>query len=158
MNENPGEDIAVTVNEGRSSGGSTTKAVYVGFNVSNATDTVFFPLVKENFYNNTTSLTIVNASMADEATQVDVTYIGNTGTHVLRTISLGRGEAVPLRQVFNGSANFTVVSGGLPSANEKYSVTAVSVNPNAVIVGIAQEAYIGSGMALDVYNVEGFNQ
>ncbi len=154
---NGGENIAITVNEGRTSGGNTFKAVYTGFNAANATDIVFFPLDKENFFDNTTGLTLVNASPTF-ATTVDVTYAGSTGTHVLRTISLDPGEAVPLRQVFNGSSNFTVVSGGLPSAGNKYSVTATANTSGAVIVGLAQEAYVGSGTALDVYNVEGFNQ
>ena len=152
---NGNEPLAVVVNESKTKSTGKVKAVYSGFNSANASETVFFPLVKEDFNKNTTGLVIVNAGTV--ATQVDVTYAGTTGTHVLRTISLEPGQGVPLRQAFKGSTNFSAVSGGLPSASNKYSVSASSVTSGVPIVGLAQEAGVNGGN-LDIYNVEGFNQ
>lgn len=151
-----GELIAATVNETRTSGSDTFKAVYTGFNNSNATNSVFFPLVKEDFFDQTTGLAIVNSS-ATESTTVKLTYSGSSGTHVIRTISIDPGEAVSVRQAYKGSPNWSAISGGLPQANNRYAVTAEADNASAVIVGLAQEATV-SGTALDVYNLEGFNQ
>ncbi len=152
-----GEDIAATVNESRTSGSDTFKAVYSAFNSGQATDLVFFPLVKEAFFNQTTGLAIVNVD-ATETTKVNLTYSGSTGTHVLETTSaLDPGEAVSVREAYKSNSKWTAVSGGLPKANNKYAVTVSPVNANAVLVGLAQEATV-SGTALDVYNVEGFNQ
>ncbi len=156
---NTGELIAVTVNESRTSGGDTFKAVYTGFNTANASSTVFFPLEKEDFFGNTTGLALVNAS-ASASTQINVVYSGATGTHSLTTISLGPGEAVSLRQVYKGvdPTKFTLDGGStLPQANNKYAVTATATNGSAVIVGLAQEASVASPF-LDVFNLEGFSQ
>jgi hypothetical protein len=154
-----GPTIAATVNENRVSGGNTFKATYSAFNTSNATGTVFFPLVKENFFNNTTGLTLVNAGSV--ATQVDVTYTGESATHVLRTLSLAPGEAVGILRAYAGpnptTNNFTVVSGGLPTEGDRFAVQATATAGGATIVGIAQESSL-SGVIYDVYNVEGFNQ
>jgi hypothetical protein len=152
-----GENIAATVNEAQSSSGRTYKAVYTAFNSSQATDKIFFPLDKEAFVGQTTGLAIVNVH-ASETTKVQLTYTGSTGTHVLQTTAdQDPGEAVSVRQAYQSNSKWTAVSGGLPKANNKYAVTVTPTNSNAVIVGLAQEATI-SGNALDIYNLEGFNQ
>lgn len=154
---NGGELIAATVNETQTANSDTLKAVYTAFNNSNATGSVFFPLEKEDFFDQTTGLAVVNAS-SSVSTKVRLTYSGSSGTHVLEsTNTLGPGKAVPARQVWKGSSNWTVISGGLPQANNKYAVTAEATNGSAVIVGLAQEATV-SGSRLDIYNLEGFNQ
>jgi hypothetical protein len=146
-----GESIAVTVNENRKSGGQTFKAVYSGFNADNAQDSIFAPLYKEDFNQAIGSLTLVNASSTP--TQIDVTMSGSS-VHVLRTISLDEGEAVPIRLASNGSPNYTAISGGLPVAGEKYAVTAQAVESGATIVGLYQESSFAK--ALDVFNHELF--
>jgi hypothetical protein len=151
-----GQHIAVTVNENRVIGGDSLKAVYTGFSAASATSTVFFPLVKENFSNNTTGLALVNASPTT-ATAFILTYSGSSGTHVLETISVAPGAAVSVRQAFAGSPNWTAISGGLPQAGVRYAVSVVPKVPGVPIVGLAQEATV-SGTRLDVYNLEGFNQ
>lgn len=151
-----GEEIVVTVNEANTMGGQSVKAVYTGFNVDNASPTAFFPLEKEAFVNQTTGVTLVNASESGNS-QIDVTYSGSCGTHVLRTTSLGPGEAIGLRQVYKPSSKFTVISGGQPQSGCKYAVSATAITPGVNIVGLAQEASI-SGTTLDIYNLEGFNQ
>ncbi len=154
-----GPSIAATVNENRVSGADTFKATYSAFNTGNATGSAFFPLVKENFVNNTTGLTLVNAGSV--TTQVDVTYTGESATHVLRTLSLDPGEAVGILRAYAGpnpaTNNFTVVSGGLPTEGDRFAVQATATAGGATIVGIAQESSL-SGIIYDVYNVEGFNQ
>ena len=155
-----GEPIAATVNENRVSGPNTFKATYSGFNTANATGTVFFPLVKENFFNNTTGLTLVNAGSV--TTQIEVTYTGESSTHILETLSLAPGEAVGILRAYAGpnptTNNFTVQSGSsLPVELERYAVQATVMTGGATIVGIAQESSL-SGIIYDVYNVEGFNQ
>jgi hypothetical protein len=155
--QNPAQNLAVTVNEAQTNSGQSLKAVYSGFNAATAQPSTLFPLVKENFVNNTTGLTIVNSGSV--ATQVDVTYVGTNSTHVLRTIEIGPGEAVPLRQTYNGASNpnYSPISGGYPVQGDKYSVTAEAVTEGATIIGLAQEATL-SGALLDIYNYEGFSQ
>ena len=146
----------MTVNEAATASGNAVKAVYTAFNAAGATATTFFPLEKENFVGQTTGIALVNASPSTP-TQIDATYSGSCGTHVLRTISLAPGAAVSLRQVFNPSSKFTVQSGGLPQSGCKYSVSATAITGGAVIVGLGQEATV-SGTTLDIFNLEGFNQ
>jgi hypothetical protein len=155
-----GPDIAVTVNENRVEGGNTFKATYSGFNTSNATGSIFFPLVKEHFVGNTTSLTLVNAGSVN--TQIEVTYTGSSSTHILETLDLAPGEAVAIRQAYNGpnpnTNNFTVQAGSsLPTEGDRFAVQASAMTGGGAIVGIAQEASL-TGTIYDVFNVEGFNQ
>lgn len=147
------EAIAVTVNETKS-GGQAFKAVYSGFSADTASRTIFAPLYKEVFGAQQGSLTIVNTSSFD--TKVNVTMDGDN-THVLLTITLGEGEAVPIRLASQGSPNYTAISGGLPVPGQKYAVTAEAVNADATIVGLLQESSL-SGTLLDIFNHEMFTQ
>jgi hypothetical protein len=152
-----GQGIVITVNESQvNNAGQTLKAAYAGFNAATATDTVLFPLVKENFVSNTTGVTIVNAGSV--ATKATATYTGSS-THVLETITLQPGQAVILRTTYNGASNpnYSAISGGYPTEFEKYAVTITANNAAGQLVGLAQEATL-SGTVLDIYNVEGFNQ
>lgn len=146
--------LAATVNQAGTSGGLEQKAKYNAFAASAATDTVLFPLVKENFGDDASGVSIVNAGSI--ATTVTVTYEGNS-THVLRTVSLSEGQSITLRNVYAGDPDASVISGGAPVGGEKYAVTAVADAAGAVIVGFAQQAKL-SGTVLDIGNYEGFNQ
>lgn len=154
--EDQGADqkLAATVNQSGTNGSLTQKAKYNAFAASSATDTVLFPLVKENFGANATGVSIANACSV--ATTVTLTYEGSS-THVLQTVSMAAGESVTLRNVYAGDPDATVLSGGAPVSGEKYAVTAVADAAGACIVGLAQQAKL-SGTVLDVTNYEGFNQ
>jgi hypothetical protein len=159
-NSTGGQPIAITVNENRVVGADSFKSTYSGFNSANASGSVFFPLVKENFNANTTGLTLVNAGSTN--TQIEVTYTGESASHILETLSLAPGEAVGIRQAYNGpnpnTNNFTVQAGStLPTNGDRFAVQATVMTGGATIVGIAQESSL-SGTIFDVYNVEGFNQ
>lgn len=146
--------LAATVNQAGTTGGLEQKAKYNAFAASSATNTILFPLVKENFGDDASGVSIVNAGSV--ATTVTVTYEGSS-THVLKTVSIAAGQSITLRNVYAGDPDASVLSGGLPSAGEKYAVTAVADAPGALIVGFAQQAKL-TGTILDIGNYEGFNQ
>lgn len=149
-----GQQLAITVNESQANG--TRKAVYSGFNTSNATGDVLFPLVKENFNRNTTAVTLVNAGST--ATTAKVTYVGSSSTHVVETQSIAPGQAINLRVNRHNSSisDYAPQSGSsYPATNDKY---AVAVESTGSIVGLAQEATYNQSSKLDIYNYEGFNQ
>jgi hypothetical protein len=82
--------------------------------------------------------------------------------HILETLDLAPGEAVAIRQAYNGpnpnTNNFTVQAGSsLPTEGDRFAVQASAMTGGGAIVGIAQEASL-TGTIYDVFNVEGFNQ
>ena len=154
--EDQGADqlLAATVNQSGTNGGLDQKSKYNAFAASSATDTILFPLVKEDFGNDASGVSIVNAGSV--ATTVTVTYEGSS-THVLQTVNLTAGQSITLRNVYAGDPDASVISGGSPAGGEKYAVTAVADAPGALIVGFAQQARL-TGTVLDISNYEGFNQ
>jgi hypothetical protein len=147
-----GENIGVTVNE--SQAGGSRKAVYSGFNTADTSETIFAPLHKEAFSNQTGGLTLVNAGSV--CTKIDVTLSGTTN-HVLETKEICAGEAVPLRETWKGpNSNWSLKgSSTTPLPNSKYAVTATATTTDAKIVGLYQEASV-SGTVLDIFNHELF--
>ncbi|MCB9006581.1 MAG: hypothetical protein H6656_04280 [Ardenticatenaceae bacterium] len=151
------QPIVMTVNENRNYLGQTVKAVYAGFNVDSATNTVFFPLSKEFLNGQTSGLSVVNAGTT--STKITGTFTCSDGTHVIETSSnVAAGAAVAFFNLSGGNSNFTAVSGGMPSADVKCSVVMTS-NGGQPLVGLAQESdRDSSNGVLDITNYEGFNQ
>ncbi|MCB8924451.1 MAG: hypothetical protein H6652_02375 [Ardenticatenaceae bacterium] len=151
------QPIVMTVNENRDYQGQTVKAVYAGFNVTSATDTVFFPLFKEFFNGQTAGLSVVNAGTT--STKITGTFTCDDGTHVIETTSnVAAGAAVSFFNLSGGNSNFTALSGGMPAADVKCSAVMTS-NGGQPLVGLAQESDRDSSNGiLDITNYEGFNQ
>lgn len=157
MKAESNQPVVMTVNENRNYLGETVKAVYAGFNVSAATDTVFFPLAKEFFNGQTSGLSVVNAG--NTATKITGTFTCDDGTHVIETTSnVAAGAAISFFNLSGGNSNFTAVSGGMPGAGVKCSAVMTS-GGGQPLVGLAQESdRDSSNGVLDITNYEGFNQ
>lgn len=147
------QPLAGTVNETNAMG----KAVYTAFATDGATTSIGVPLVKEMFYNSTTSVAVVNVGTA--ATKIYASYTDQNG--ILRQFetvdTVAPGAAVNFFKVysnpggrFTGLADFSVLLG------TKNSVTFTS-NGVEPIVAIAQESdQNAADGVLDVKNYEGF--
>lgn len=157
MKAESNQPIVMTVNENREYLGATVKAVYAGFNVASATDTLFFPLSKEYFNGQTSGLSVVNAG--GSATKITGTFTCDSGVHVVETSSnVAAGAAVSFFNLSGGASGFTAVSGGMPPAGVKCSVVMTSAGGQP-LVGLGQESdRNASDGVLDITNYEGFNQ
>jgi len=147
------QPLAGTVNESNNMG----KATYAAFAQSGASTVVGAPLVKEMFYNGTTSAMVVNAGSAP--TKFYASYVDQNG--VVRefetTDAVDPGAAVSFYKVytnpggkFTGLPDFSVLEG------TKNSVTFTSDGVQHIVV-LAQESdqFAGDGL-IDIKNYEGF--
>jgi hypothetical protein len=164
---NPGElasatvtasgNLAVIVNDRADAPSPQRFTTYACFAADNTTSTISLPLVKEDFFNNTTGVQVQNVGNAP------ATFTLTYQTHTNQTVVVTHTDAVApgasktfFRLAAGGTQNISVVSGNLSSLNS--TVNGVVVTANQPIVAIANESnYTGAGVQ-DTKNYEGFNQ
>lgn len=140
-----GSKLIAAVNESNFAGPGALKATTNQcFSAAVATRKVAFPLVKENFGNSTTSVTVQNVGTANTTVSAVYNCTGRAPV-TLSTGTLASGKS----KVFILDPN--VVD------NSLCAVTATAAGVNDKIVGLAQETSDPFGGTLDTKNYEGFN-
>lgn len=143
-------------------GASTTKqTTYAGFAQAAGTDTVLFPLVKEDYKNSATGLQIMN--VGDAAVTLSADYVFDNGSFTVDEDATGAAITVDPGAAFTFyGVTASYWNSGAYSANYGgFGAVTVSATGTGtpMIVGIAQEAVqIGGTGYLDTKNYEGFNQ
>ncbi len=142
-----------------SGGAASGKAAYTLFPVGLATTEVSLPLVKEDFVNKTTGLTVVNVGSGP--TNVTITYNSPTGeTFTMIKSGLAQDESITAYRCGTGSggqcSSFDAGSTMLNEPNavsKRYGATVVS--SSQPVIALSQESSLIG--ALDLGNYEGFS-
>jgi len=141
--------VAVTA-ETNISGAPVKQTTYTCFNPANATAKIAAPVVKRNFGNNTTGITLQNAN-ASGAVTVNATYSCNSGANTygpVASTSLNPGEG------------FTFFQPAAVPAGNLCAVTldAGGANKIVAIVNESSDFFPGTPQfSLNTKNYEGFN-
>lgn len=136
------QPVVATVNENN----GLYRLVYSAFPASRTTTKIAAPLVKEDFSNATTGLTVQNVGNA--STTINAQYICNTGTFNLGPFTVAAGAGFPL----NDLNNVTRWGSVLVPSNSNCAVTVTS--SGQPIVGLPQESTTNG---VDFRNYEAFN-
>ena len=141
--------VAVTA-ETNISGSPVKQTTYTCFNPANATAKIAAPVVKRNFGNNTTGITVQNANTTGALT-VNATYTCNSGANIygpVASTSLNPGES------------YTYFQPAAVPVNNLCAVTldATSTNKIVAILNESSDAFPGTTQFnLNTKNYEGFN-
>lgn len=151
------DSLAAIINDRADAPTPRRFTTYACFGASGTSTTVSLPLVKEDFFNNTTGIQVQNVGNA--AASFTLTYQTHNGDTVVVShtdnVAVG-GSKTFYRIGSGGTTNLTVSSGSL--ANLNTTVNGVVITSDQPIVAIANESnYTGSGVQ-DTKNYEGFNQ
>ncbi len=136
------QPVVATVNENN----GARRLVYSTFPASRATTKVSAPLVKEDFANATTGLTVQNVGTA--STNITAEYICGASTYNLGPFTVAAGAGFAL----NDLDNVTRWGSVLVPGNSNCAVTVTS--SSQPIVGLAQESTTNG---VDFRNYEAFN-
>ncbi|MBN1659778.1 MAG: hypothetical protein JXA93_15340, partial [Anaerolineae bacterium] len=137
----------------------TKQTTYAGFAQAAGTNTVLFPLVKEEYNNSTTGLQIMNVGA--NAVTLSADYVFNNGSFTVDEDSTGAVITVAPGAAFTFYGVTVYWSGTYDTYHGGYGAVTVNATGTGtpMIVGIAQEAVrIGGTGYLDTKNYEGFNQ
>jgi hypothetical protein len=153
-----GGNLAAIINDRADNPNPRRFTTYACFGDANTTNSISLPLVKEDFFNNTTGIQVQNVGIANAT--FTLTYVTNNGDTVVisHTDAVAPGASKTFYRINNGStANVTFSTGTAGDLDETVSgVTITSAQP---IVAIANESnYTGLGNPQDTKNYEGFNQ
>ncbi|MFZ0547321.1 MAG: hypothetical protein WAM60_17885 [Candidatus Promineifilaceae bacterium] len=152
-----GGDLAAITNDRADGPNPKRFTTYSCFAASNATTTVSLPLVKEDFFSNTTGVQIQN--VGNGPATFTLTYKTGAGNTVVIShsdpVAVG-GSKTFYRVASGGTANIQVNSGTL--SNLTGAVSGVTITSNQPIVAIANESNYTGANAQDTKNYEGFNQ
>ena len=152
-----GGDLAAITNDRADAPNPKRFTTYACFADANTTTTISLPLVKEEFFNNTTGIQIQN--VGNGPATFTLTYKTGQGN----TVVISHSDAVPVgasktffRVASGGTANILVNSGNIN--NLPGTVSGVTITSNQPIVAMANEANYNGVNPQDTKNYEGFNQ
>jgi hypothetical protein len=150
-------NLAAIVNDRADAPNPRRFTTYACFAAGKTTSTVNLPLVKEDFFHNTTGIQVQNVGNAA------ATYTLTYKTHTGHTVVVTHTDPVPpggsktfYRIGAGGTANLTVVSGSLANLNS--TVSGVVITSGQPIVAIGNESNYTGVNPQDTKNYEGFNQ
>lgn len=154
------QDMVAICSENDFAAASVTKqTTYAGFAQTSGTDTVLFPLVKEDYNNSATGLQIMNVGASTVTLTAD--YVFDNGSFTVDEDAAGAAITVAPGAAFTFYGVTRFWSGTYDANYGGFGAVTVNATGTGtpMIVAVAQEAVQVAGTGyLDTKNYEGFNQ
>ncbi len=152
-----GGDLAAIVNDRADAPNPKRVTTYSCFAEANATNNISLPLVKEDFFGNSTGIQVQN--VGNSATTFTLTYITNNGDTIVlsNTDPIAPGASKTFYRINEGATtNINITTGNASQLDG--TVSGVTVTSSEPIVAMANEANYNGVNPQDTKNYEGFNQ
>lgn len=148
-------EVAAITNDRADAPNPRRFTTYACFGAGNATNGVSLPLVKEDFFHNTTGVQVQNVGNAPAT--FTLTYTTNNGdvVTVANTTAVPAGESKTFFRIFGGGTSGINITGDVNDLNQ--TVSGVVITSNQPIVAIANESNYTGINPQDTKNYEGFN-